>query len=55
MEIDATPEGLILLKGAFKPVVFENEEGEQIKIKLVSDGFEVESKKEVCIIHKTEE
>lgn len=55
MEISTTPEGLILLRGAFKPVVFENEEGERIKIKLVDGGFELESKKEVCIIHKIEE
>lgn len=55
MEISTTKEGEILLRRAFKPVVFENEEGEKIKIKLVNGGFELESKKEVCIIHKTEE
>jgi len=55
MEISTTKEGLILLRGAFSPVVFENEEGERVKIKLVKDGFEVASKKEVCIIHKIEE
>lgn len=55
MEISTTPEGLILLRRAFKSVVFENEEGERIKIKLVDGGFELESKEEVCIIHKIEE
>lgn len=55
MEISTTPEGLILLRKAFNPVIFENEEGERIKIKLVNGGFELEYKKEVCIIHKIEE
>lgn len=55
MNIDTTPEGLILLRKAFKSVVFENEEGERLKIKLVNGGFELEYKKEVCIIHKTED
>ena len=55
MEIDVKFDGLIRLRNVVKPVVFENEEGEQIRVRIINGGFEVSHKNEVMVIEKVED
>lgn len=55
MRIDATYDGIIRLRDVFKPIIIENEEGDQIRVKIIDGGFEVEHKKNVLVTEKVEE
>lgn len=56
MDIGVTYDGLIRLRNTMKkPVVFENEEGEQIRVRIINGGFEVSHKNEVLVIEKVED
>ncbi len=52
MRIDATHDGIIRLRDAFKSVIFENAEGEQIRVRVVNGGFEILHKENVTITEK---
>ena len=49
------PGGIIRLRKVFKPIILENEEGEQIRVMMVDGGFEVIHKEDVMVIEKVED
>ena len=55
MRIDVTYDGIIRLRDVFEPIIIENEEGDQIRVRIVDGGFEVEHKKNVLVAEKVED
>lgn len=52
MRIDTTYDGIIRLRDAFKSVIFENAEGEQVRVRITNGGFEILHKENVKITEK---
>jgi hypothetical protein len=50
MEIDVTFDGIIRLRKVFKPIILENEEGEQIRIKMVDGGFQIDNEQDASVV-----